>query len=537
MRLKEALSVLSKSSPYSVSTIRIGEQPDEYKYKEYLYVKPDIAVDFEGKLKEAPTNSILFLCGSSGDGKSEVLTRLCNKPEFQNVLFHLDATHGKTQHGTAVDSLNELFDTQKKQQCKLAVGINIGMFQKFIKFGSERHRDIKNMFTLFLKNRHEKGFQCSNAIFYDFETYPRLDFTKGRVESEFVARFLRALTRDSDENPFHSLYCYEKKIESQLAYNFQLLREKAFQNALIYLFGVIRLYNEQFLVPRLFVDFIYQLLTTENKQGLIGNLFTNLDNQISEKIVLHDPLSKSNEALDSFFLESVTDSLPCETKKSINYLIELAGCELDNVNIARLSWVMNKEIKQEFPNSKLVNLFPEQSSISYLELYQRLSKNKFDHSDEDYLVELFEKNILESILNYINRKVPAELSGFVISRELNDFVVCNKLEVELDLEYLEEKIFFSPDLLKIKFIVNQDAELYLNLDIKVFKLIQNIKNGYLPNRSLHNEFTKLDEFIRELINATSKTKEIRVFDKHGTDNLIAEAKKGRRGYTVSGSIF
>ena len=93
------------------------------------------------------------------------------------------------------------------------------------------------------------------------------------------------------------------------------------------------------------------------------------------------------------------------------------------------------------------------------------------------------------------------------------------------------------DLLKIKFIVNQDAELYLNLDIKVFKLIQNIKNGYLPNRSLHNEFTKLDEFIRELINATSKTKEIRVFDKHGTDNLIAEAKKGRRGYTVSGSIF
>ena len=63
MRLKEALSVLSKSSPYSVSTIRKGEQPDEYKYKEYLYVEPDIAVDFEGKLKEAPTNSILFLCG------------------------------------------------------------------------------------------------------------------------------------------------------------------------------------------------------------------------------------------------------------------------------------------------------------------------------------------------------------------------------------------------------------------------------------------------------------------------------------------
>ncbi|MEN8636697.1 DNA phosphorothioation-dependent restriction protein DptF [Pseudoalteromonas distincta] len=537
MRLKEALGVLSKASPYAVSTIRKGKQPDEYKYKEYLYVEPEIATDFERKLVESNDNTILFLCGSSGDGKSEVLTRLCNKLEFQNIVFHLDATHGKTQHGTAVDSLNELFDTQKKQQCKLAVGINIGMFQKFIKFGSERHRDIKNMFTQFLKNRHEKGFQCGNAVFYDFETYPRLDFTKGRVESEFVARFLQALTSECDENPFHSLYIYEKKVESQLAFNFQLLREKDFQNALIYLFGVIRLYNEQFLVPRLFVDFIYQLLTAENKQGLIGNLFTHLDNQISEKIVLHDPLSKSNEVLDSFFLEYVTDSLSHETIKSINYLTKLAGCELENVNIARLAWVMNKEISQKFPNSKLVNLFPERSSVTYLDLYQRLVKNKFDHNDEDYLVELFEKNILESILNYINRKVPAELNGFVISRELNDFVICNKLEVELDLEYLEEKIFFSPDLLEIKFIVNQDVELFLNLDIKVFTLIQNIKNGYLPNRSLHNEFTKLDEFIRELINATSKTKEIRVFDKQGSDNLIAEAKKGRRGYTVSGSIF
>jgi DNA phosphorothioation-dependent restriction protein DptF len=221
----------------------------------------------------------------------------------------------------------------------------------------------------------------------------------------------------------------------------------------------------------------------------------------------------------------------------MHYLTKLAGCELDNVNIARLAWIMNKEINKKFPDSRLVNLFPDRSFIRYLNLYQRLAKNKFEHNDEDYLVELFEKNILESILNYINRRVPAELSGFVISRELNDFVICNKLEVELDLEYLEEKVFFNPDLLEIRYIVNQDVELYLNLDIKVFTLIEKIKKGYLPNRSLHNEFTKLDEFIRELINATSKAKEIRVFDKQGSDNLIAEAKKGRRGYTVSGSIF
>lgn len=38
------------------------------------------------------TKKIAFLCGSSGDGKSEMLTR-CKKKLDSRVKFHLDATH------------------------------------------------------------------------------------------------------------------------------------------------------------------------------------------------------------------------------------------------------------------------------------------------------------------------------------------------------------------------------------------------------------------------------------------------------------
>jgi len=536
MRLKEALSVLSKSSPYSVSTIRKGEQPDEYKYKEYLYVEPDIAVDYEGKLKEAPTNSILFLCGSSGDGKSEVLTRLCNKLEFQDVVFHLDATHGKTQHGTAVESLDELFDEQKIQQHKLAVGINIGMFQKFIKFGSDRHDDIKVLFSKFLENRHEKGYQIENAYFYDFESYPRLNFTKCGVTSEFVTSYLKNLTKECDSNPFYELYLLEKQKESQIAYNFQVIGLPEFQNALVYLFGLIRLHDEQFLIPRLFVDFIYQLITTENDDGIIGNLFTCLDNQLSEKIVSQDPLQTSSQLLDTFLLAQATGSLNENTLKSINYLQKTAGCKLSKNNLIRFSWVLNKVLSDLYSESDLLNLLNNHVLESYCAIYEVLIKSEFNEDDADLLISILEESLLSDIANYVNRKVNTDVSGFVISRELKDFAICNKIEAEIDLDWLEENRLTAPDIMPIRFIVNGDEAVTLNLDIKVFSLIRNIHNGYLPNRSLHNEYTKLEEFISDLIAATSKAKEVRLIDKKAQGTFYAEAKKGLRGYTVIGDF-
>ena len=83
--LREVLSVLSKSSPYAVTTERdesISVHLDEV--KDYLYIKTDIESDFKKALTSLSSSDkrIIFLCGSSGDGKSEVLTKYCHK--FRN---------------------------------------------------------------------------------------------------------------------------------------------------------------------------------------------------------------------------------------------------------------------------------------------------------------------------------------------------------------------------------------------------------------------------------------------------------------------
>ncbi|MDH1637834.1 DNA phosphorothioation-dependent restriction protein DptF [Aeromonas caviae] len=107
--LRKALGVLAKSSPFSVKTTSDRPRDVYDDLKEYLYVKPDIELDFEHVLSSLRPGDCVFLCGSSGDGKSEILSRSYERYK-QYYRFHLDATHSFSPHQSAIEALNELFD-------------------------------------------------------------------------------------------------------------------------------------------------------------------------------------------------------------------------------------------------------------------------------------------------------------------------------------------------------------------------------------------------------------------------------------------
>ena len=134
MRFIDVLSVLSKSSPYAVSTE--NKYPDLNnlldKVKKDLYVTMPI----EQKVKEVISllndrpRQVFFLCGSSGDGKSELLVNTIDEAE-EHVRFHLDATHSFDPHENAVQTLDKLFDEFEQGKFSLVVGINVGMLGNY----------------------------------------------------------------------------------------------------------------------------------------------------------------------------------------------------------------------------------------------------------------------------------------------------------------------------------------------------------------------------------------------------------------------
>ncbi|OXX23514.1 DNA phosphorothioation-dependent restriction protein DptF, partial [Vibrio sp. V08_P9A1T1] len=135
MTLLDALSILSKSSPFAVSTERDDQYDNLLTYKKHIYVQTDIEADFKKALLSAKSNEIIFLCGSSGDGKSEILTQYSQKYKATHD-FHLDATHSFSPNQTAIQTLDERFTQTKKNQKPLVVGINIGMLGNYAQEGA-----------------------------------------------------------------------------------------------------------------------------------------------------------------------------------------------------------------------------------------------------------------------------------------------------------------------------------------------------------------------------------------------------------------
>ena len=181
MDLRQALSVLDKSSSYAVSTERSERAESELdKVKEYLYIQTQIESDFASALNlmDGSKRTLLFLCGSSGDGKSEIMTRCSQKERYQHIDFHLDATHSYKPDLDAVETLDYIFTNFKNITKPLVIGINLGMMANYIKEGAKEHHDIRHAMQ-----QHVNGEgDCSIANFISFQSskYSKFSFREGQ---------------------------------------------------------------------------------------------------------------------------------------------------------------------------------------------------------------------------------------------------------------------------------------------------------------------------------------------------------------------
>ena len=528
MDLLSALSVLSKSSKYAVSTLRKEETEDEFLIvKDYLYVKPQIQADFERAMVLAKNNDILCLCGSSGDGKSEILTKLYKKFN-SSIDFHLDATHSNSQHKSAIDCLDEKFDEFKATDKPLALGINIGMLQKYIKQGSERHFDIKESFEKYFKNRHVKAFKANAVSFYDFECYPRLDFTSSKITSDFISDFLSKLTAISIDNPFYRYCQLENQTTSYLAKNFEILSLPSFQNKLIELFGIARLMEEQFLIPRIFVDFIFQILTMEDEDGIVGNVFAQFDNEFSRCFSKVDPINVRSKTLDNFYLEYTTQTISTEVQSDMDILASLTKIKLTPEGVVRASYLLGKDVLKsslaDFSNESYL----QESLTNYLNLIRIFQKNELTIQDEELCLNIIEELIVNSALDYSNRLLPSKVDGFIVSRKLKEYSICNKVNIQADLDWITDHQLRTADIIPIPLIINNGPVYIFNIDLNTMIQAIYISKGFRPNRQNLDAIAKFDELISHIVDRTVDTESMKLVGNHKT---ISVSKNGRR-YTV-----
>ena len=97
---------LSKSSPQAVYTPKGISDFEPTSIFDYLYIETPIERKYKELLGQVrDSKSIVFLCGSSGDGKSAIIGQ--NQKFFSKYFdAHIDATHSFRPDQTAIEVLS-----------------------------------------------------------------------------------------------------------------------------------------------------------------------------------------------------------------------------------------------------------------------------------------------------------------------------------------------------------------------------------------------------------------------------------------------
>lgn len=516
LTLRDALSVLSKASPFSVKTVSEKALDPLDEAKEWLYIEQDIERDFHKALSTLECGKVVFLCGSSGDGKSEILAR-CQEQYRDSIRFHLDGTHSFAPHQSAIEALDQLFDASPTDNRALVVGINIGMLANYGKEGASRHSAIKDAIERFLSGEPVEA----NYHFFDFENYPKFQFNTDTTSthSRFAKQLMQRLTDPVDKNPFYLLSLKDdgERHDPVLHANYKLLALGCVQEAIITNLFKVRLIKDQFITARALLDFIYQLLLGDSY--LPDNLFGGGDNELIQKMEDLDPALLHTQAIDQFVLRYELELPNPELASFIGSLQEqgLYGETVDVTDgsaatLVRLFYLLrNISIGNNF-HHQFRNDFEETLLNEYAKVW--MLHAHYDGSNETKMAlrPFYGNELIGAIYRYANRNAPWLQKGEVFLGKSGALQLAAPVEVKVDFASIHKKPNPSVSRFWASLRVSNKILEPISINLNLFELILKLNRGYRPNKYDKNAVVLLDEIIEQVREVAKQSNILRFYE-------------------------
>ncbi|WP_038859668.1 DNA phosphorothioation-dependent restriction protein DptF [Cronobacter sakazakii] len=522
--LRKALGVLAKSSSYSVTTETHRDKDVFDALKEQLFVKQEIEIELQRHLDSAKPGEIIFLCGSSGDGKSEILTRCKSDPRYQQrFTFHLDATHSFAPQQTAIDALNYLFSKHHQQSSPLLVGINTGMLANFAREGAECHQALRLVIDAFLAKQQEcSGPICiGDCTFFDFEHYQKFKFDAEREYSPFIKKLLNNLTNNDDKNLFYTIYQRDETLGNDLKIiaNFKMLCMPGVQHVLITQLFKARLIKDQFVTTRALLDFLHHLLTGPGY--LFDNLFNSFENDLYKKISDFDPARLHTYEIDQFILRYELGLVDPEldaflgTLKQLHLTFDRQSVKPgDAASLIRLFWLLQHESLGNNYHHKFLAFFKESLFEHYSEIWHLHKNYTADLEQKRLLNRFYSLELIAGIQRYANRRAP-ELSTQKEEFFLGEFggvKITAPVALKPDWDAILKKNTAHPTCFDIYLKVGQKSLEPVRIGLNLFELLHKLNNGYRPNKYDKSAIVLLDEIVELIVEKAKSSSEIKFYD-------------------------
>jgi len=498
--------------------------PEVKRIKDYLFVETDIEQAFRSKLESIKKDEVVFLCGSSGDGKSEIMTKY--QLAYEGAIdFHLDATHSFEPHKTAIDTLNDLFMDHRDNDKALAIGINIGMLANFEREGDDAHCRIKTAIKNYLENKDNDEVYT----FLDFESFPKFQILDGEVRSSFFKSLLDKVVKDDSRNPFRDLYndCFASKKDMKLAANFALLRNKFIQKVIVELLLDARIRKDQFITTRMLLDFIYCILTGPGY--LFDNLFDGGENEILAVLADFDPSLIRNRKLDLFILHRTLEFEDLLYSLFVNEVKTKYGVSPSQSpqSTIRLFYLLKYTSLDNNYHFGFKQSFNEEAQERYKSVWEK-HKNYSGNSEEKKALRRFYDDVVYSAINkHANRNAPyLSKDEFYISSH-GGCDLASEMELSVVYKSVEQDEAKDIAAFNVYLEVNGHSLHPIPVGVNLLTLMMGIVGGDRPNKHDKNSIVLLDELVTKISGMASLsdvlylyTKGKRIKLKANSDNEI-----------------
>ncbi|WP_106477954.1 DNA phosphorothioation-dependent restriction protein DptF [Phytohalomonas tamaricis] len=521
MQFKRLLDTLARSSAQAVTTLGHG-QKEQNELKDYLYVETDIEKDFRKLLESGPAeDTVIFLCGSSGDGKSEILKRYYERYS-ENFRFHLDATHAFKPDQNAIDALDQLFDEHRESDKPLVVGVNVGMLFNFASQGHSRHEEIKDAIESYLQSGESKS---PSYKFLDFEKYPKFSIEDESTGSDFISGLIARVVARSDANPLYRAYLDGIQTNrDKLAINYEILYQEQVRERIIQLLLSARLRFDQFLSARALLDFVHHLISGPGL--LFDNLFVTGNNDLSDIISHFDPCTIRSRRIDQFLIQH-----PLGIKEdAFNEFQETVSKDFGIVGVSAASWLrffylfrdvnIGNNFHQTFRND-----FQQPLYERYIEIWRLHKKYNGNTEERQQLRSFYNEELISALMRFGNRLEPSLTKRNHLSLcSRNGVFISANGDIKPDLKRIinetMENIYEFPVCLK----VGGKPLRTFNVNVSFLELVSKINDGYRPNKHDKNTIVILEEIIDDVTKAIVQSDNLMFSDGQDRFSLTNETE-------------
>lgn len=520
--------MLSKGSAQAVTTLNSTNE-DAEKLKKYLYVRTPVEKALLDTLDDSAEKRIVFLCGSSGDGKSEIFRRI-HKKYSSDFDFHLDATHSFDPGKDAIQTLDDRFTEYKLSTRPLVVGINIGMLGNFAADGDDVHTDIKTSIDQFLSGQ---PITSNEHVFTNFEKHPKFELQGDVIKAPFIGPLLERICAPNDDNP---IYVHSKQghQSTELHRNYALLCVPEVQRRICSLLFYAHLKFDQFLTARTVLDFVYQILS--GKGALFDNLFCGRGSELFESLRMLDPCHARSKSLDLFQVKTSLGLIAPEFQVFRQDIKNQFGLELSEPRSwVRLFYVMqdvelSNNYHHRFREDLQRELFDEFRAVWQLH-------RDYDGNEREIRAQLrkfYSDTFISAVTSFANRFAPGIRRDRFLLGKPNGFALSATSTMQPELSRLAIE---QPTQLR-----TFDAYLKVGHEHKIgpvpvsvnfLELARKINHGYRPNTHDKTTVVKLEELVEEVRRVVRQTQclyvqtsdaEWELIDDKDEDEIIVERR-------------